>query len=308
MMGNRKIKYMILLALSIILFSCVYIVLPEGVEHEDDLEEITFWEGLATNIYHSEAGDLHIDITIQNKTGDWSTMQAVEETPAMLTDAEGNTFDCDTVFIGTGGHRLAPGFQMRGYSFGEADEYEIQPLYVECEDIESAEGSILTIDYKSYQGERDDYEPEKNEVEGSMEINLELIKTDLMYPIANPVEDLIKTTDTKFIALSDNEVVLLDIQRNDEGFIFTWENFNPTSFALKTHIGTPPVIGADGIIYGVYETLDLVSIPLTPAKEKLEWTTEVAVPKSIKGLYILLSVESNKPRTYLSYAVDITES
>jgi hypothetical protein len=76
---------------------------------------------------------------------------------------------------------------------------------------------------------------------------------------------------------------------------------------LKTHIGIPPVIGEDGIIYGAYVTIDMPEVPLTPAESKVEWTTEVAVPEEISGLYILLSVESKKPRTYLNYLLDITD-
>ncbi|MBK7319483.1 hypothetical protein [Candidatus Villigracilis affinis] len=83
--------------------------------------------------------------------------------------------------------------------------------------------------------------------------------------------------------------------------------FQPNEVPLKTHLGTPPVIGADGIIYGFYESLDIVPIPITPPNEKVEWTTEVAVPKDVTGFYILLSVESNKPRTYVNYLVDISD-
>lgn len=39
----------------------------------------------------------------------------------------------------------------------------------------------------------------------------------------------------------------------------------------------------------------------------MEWTTEVAISKDVSGLYILLSVESKKPRTYINYALEITE-
>jgi hypothetical protein len=39
----------------------------------------------------------------------------------------------------------------------------------------------------------------------------------------------------------------------------------------------------------------------------MEWTTEVVVPKDGKGFYILLSVESKKPRTYLNYVIDISD-
>ena len=86
-----------------------------------------------------------------------------------------------------------------------------------------------------------------------------------------------------------------------------WQNFNPTKFPLKTHIGIPPVTGTDGIIYGVYETLDITPVDITPPNENMEWTTEVSVPADGKGFYILLSVESNKPRTYKNYALDISD-
>jgi len=67
------------------------------------------------------------------------------------------------------------------------------------------------------------------------------------------------------------------------------------------------VIGSDGILYGVYESLDIAPIPITPPKGSMEWSTEVKAPKDVKGFYILLSVETNKPRTYKSYVLDITD-
>jgi hypothetical protein len=67
------------------------------------------------------------------------------------------------------------------------------------------------------------------------------------------------------------------------------------------------VIGNDGIIYGRYETPDMASPPLTPAGETMEWTTDVAVPQEVSGLYILLPVETNKQRYFVYYAIDITD-
>jgi hypothetical protein len=118
---------------------------------------------------------------------------------------------------------------------------------------------------------------------------------------------LIQNADISITALSENVINLLDAQRTDSGFLFNWQNFNPTKFPLKTHIGTPPVIGTDGIIYGFYESLDIVEIPLTPPNANVQWTTEVAAPKDVSGFYILLSVESNKPRTYVNYVIDISD-
>jgi hypothetical protein len=300
----------ILLISTVISLSCAYIVLPEGLEKlpEGTNAENAGWTGIVTNMSETDAKGLHIDITIRNDTGDWSTMRAVDGKPAVLTISDGKTTMCDTVFIGTGGHRLAPGFQMRGYTIEENDQPKIQLLYVECEEAVAAPGSKLVIDYVSFDGELDYYVEveETNKVEGKLELNLDEIITDLSYPIASSIDGLIQDPGVEITALSENVISLLDIQRTDSGFQFTWQNFNPSKFALKTHIGIPPVIGDDGIIYGVYETLDMPEVPLTPAEESVTWTTEVAIPEDVSGLYILLSVESKKPRTYLNYAIDIT--
>jgi len=308
-MNKKKILILALLACSFFTFACVYIVLPEGLEvpGETDGAGSGVWSALVTNIGMSESGDLHVDLTIRNDVGDWSTMRAVDGEPAVLTTGDGKTMNCDTVFVGTGGHRFAPGFQTRGYTVNENGELKTQTLYVECKGATVSAGSMLSINYESFNGILDDYDPEANKVEGVLELNLDEVVTDLTYPIALPVEGLIQNTDVSITGLSDNVVTLLDVQRTDAGFQFTWENFNPTKFPLKTHIGTPPVIGTDGIIYGVYETLDIVDIPITPANAKVDWMTEVAVPGDVKGFYILLSVESKKPRTYLSYVVDISD-
>jgi len=307
MMKAKKILIMALLAYIICFSACRYIVLPEGLETEEATVGSEGWGAEVTDVSKSEAGDLHIDITIRNDTGEWSTMQAAENKPAVLTSSDGNSVNCDTVFVGTGGHRFAPGFQLRGFTTGKEDAQETQLLYVECKGAEETAGSKLSIEYISFEGELDDYDPEANKAEGVLELNLDERAADLIYPVASPVDGLIQDASTSITALSDNVVSLLDTNRTETGIQFTWENSNPTKFALKTHIGNPPVIGEDGIIYGEYETLDMVSVPLTPANEKVEWTTEVAVPEDVKGFYILLSVESKKPRTYLNYAIDISD-
>jgi hypothetical protein len=67
------------------------------------------------------------------------------------------------------------------------------------------------------------------------------------------------------------------------------------------------VIGADGILYGYYESPDLASAPVTPPGDVAEWTTEVAVPAEVKGFYIMLSVEAKKGRTFVNHAIDISD-
>ncbi|MBL8064196.1 MAG: hypothetical protein JNK32_14300 [Anaerolineales bacterium] len=310
MMNVKKILTVGLLIYTLFISACVYVVLPEGLEApaaEEEGAELKVWNAIVTNVGKSDAGDLHIDITIRNDTGDWSTMQAVAGKPAVLTTSDGKSVNCDTVFVNTGGHRFAPGFQMRGYTIDDNGELKTQTLYVECKGVVDAAGSVLSIAYESFNGILDDYDPEANKAEGVLELNLDEAVTDLVYPIALPVEGLMHEPGVGIPALSENVVTLLDTQRTETGFLFTWQNFNPTKFPLKTHIGTPPVIGSDGIIYGFYESLDIVEIPLTPPNENAQWTTEVAVPQDASGFYILLSVESNKPRTYINYAVDISD-
>jgi hypothetical protein len=309
-MNVRKTLIAVLLVCTFFSFACVYVVLPEGLETPEAVvegAEQKTWNGIVTQVGTAESGDLHIDITIRNDMGDWSTMQAIADTPAVLTTSDGKSVNCDTVFIGTGGHRLAPGFQMRGYTTQDGEELETQLLYVECKGATASAGSTLAIDYVSYTGILDDYAPDANSAEGTLELNLDEVVTDLMYPIASPMDGLVKEAGTSITGLSDNVVTLLDAQRTETGIQFRWQNFNPTKFPLKTHIGIPPVIGADGIIYGPYETIDMAPIDITPPNQNMEWTTDVAAPADIKGFYVLLSVESKKPRTYINYVLDISD-
>jgi hypothetical protein len=137
-------------------------------------------------------------------------------------------------------------------------------------------------------------------------VNLDQVATDLNYPIAEPVEGLIQQPGTELIAINKVILTLTEAMRTDKGLQFKWQTSNPGEYPSYVHIGNPPVIGADGILYGFYESPDLTSVPITPAGEKAEWTTEVAVPQDVKGLYIMLSVESKKQRLFVNYAVDVT--
>lgn len=309
MMNVKKMLVLGLAAYTLFISACVYIVLPEGLEEPETINsaDAGTWNAVVTNVGKSDAGDLHVDITIRNDTNDWSTMRAVEGQSAVLTAGDGKTTNCDTVFVGTGGHRFAPGFQTRGYTVNDGGELKTQLLYVECKGVEALAGSSLSISYESFNGILDDYDPEANMVEGTLELNLDEVVNDLSYPIASPIDGLVHEPGVGIPGLSENVVTLLDTQRTDTGLQFTWQNFNPTKFPLKTHIGTPPVIGSDGIIYGYYESLDIAEIPLTPPGENAQWTTTVAAPADVKGFYILLSVESNKPRTYINYVIDISD-
>ena len=306
-MSIRKFISLALLAYALFSCACVYIVLPEGLDTMGASgKESSGWSAVATNVGKSEGGDLHVDFTIRNETGDWSAMKAAEGKPAVLTSG-GKSTDCETVFVSTGGHRLAPGFQMRGYTAGTKSEPVIQSIYVECAGVEAAPGSKLSIPYSYVTGQYNYYEQDKNKVDGKLEINLDDLAKDLVYPVDQPVDGLVQDASSEIVALNKVILTLTGVQRTDSGLQFAWKTSNPGAYPTYVHIGTPPVIGADGILYGFYETPDIVSIPITPAGDKAEWTSEVAVPQDVNGLYTLLSVETGKQRLFANYVLDITD-
>ena len=301
----RKFKVLIpFLVCALLQVACAYIVLPDDIDTATSAES-RGWSALATGVSASETGDLHIDLTVRNDTADWSAMQAAAK-PAVLTGADGKTTTCETVFVGTGGHRLAPGFQMRGYISGTKAEPAIQMLYVECPGEASATGSTLSFDYSYVTGEYNYYEQDANQGEGKIEVALDQLATDLQYPIAEPVDGLIQPADGPIVALNEVVLTLTEAVRTVDGLQFSWQTANPGEYPTYVHIGIPPVIGADGILYGLYESPDLESVPVTPGGDQAQWTTAVAVPQEVDGVYILLSVESKKQRLFTNYAVDIT--
>ena len=303
-MPTQKVLISALLC-ALLLSGCAYIVTPEP-EGTPVSKTPRGWSGSVTDVGKSDAGDLRIDITVKNETGDWSAMQAVAGKSALLT-AGGKTTNCDTVFVGTGGHRVAPGFQMRGFTAGTKAEPKTQLITVACKAAEAAPGSKLSIDYTYMTGEYNYYEQQANKASATMELNLDEVVKDLKYPVAAPVEGLIQKPGAAINAINDTALTLTGVTRTENGLQFKWQTSNPGEYPTYVHIGNPPVIGADGILYGVYESPDLASVPVTGAGKTAEWTTEVAVPQDVAGLYMLLSVESKKQRLFTNYAVDITD-
>ncbi len=248
-MRIRKKNLIQILLCSVFLYACAYIVTP-AVEVTPTSTSAKGWLALVTNVGTSSAGDLHIDITIRNETGDWSKMEAVAGRPAVLTSGGKNT-NCDTVFVSTGGNCLAPGFQMRGYTGGTEAEPKTQLLYVECKGAAAAPGSKLSIDY-SYVTGTYNYYVAAQPVNEKLVLNLDEVASDLKYPLADPVEGLIEKAGAKIVAINDCILTLTDAKRTDTGLEFAWETNNPGAYPTYVHIGTPPVIGSDGIIYGFY--------------------------------------------------------
>lgn len=304
-MSTIKKLVPIILSINLLISACVYIVLPEGLDMSKG-RAAGGWSAVVTGVSQTDAGDLHVDLAIRNETGDWSMLKPVDGQPAVLTSG-GTKHNCETVFVGTGGHRLAPGFQMRGYMSGSKSDPKVQLLYVECKGVQAGPGAKLAVNYLAYTGELDYYHQDDGQSSGTFELELDQVEAGLSYPVFEEIEGLIQQPDIEITALSDNIITLVDVQRSQEGFEFKWQNYNPTDFALKIHIGNPPVIGSDGIIYNLYEIMDLASTPLTPAKGSVEWTTRAAVPPEVSGCYILLSVESKNMRHYVNYAIDISD-
>lgn len=304
MMSTRKKNLIQILLCSFFLYACAYIVTP-AADLNTGSSTGKGWSALVTNVGASSAGDLHIDIAIRNDTGDWSTMQATAGHPAMLT-VGGKTKNCDTVFVSTGGNRLAPGFQMRGFTSGTKSEPKTQLLYVECKGASAAPGSKLSVEYGYVTGPYN-YYVSAIPVNATLELNLDQVAKDLKYPFTDAAPDLIEKASGKITAINDCVLTLTDVKRTDAGLEFAWETKNPGTYPTYVHIGTPPVIASDGILYGLYEDPTLADAPITLPGEKADWTTTVAVPKDATGLYILVSVETKQQKNFTSHAIDITD-
>lgn len=287
-------------------FACVYIVVPADLMVTPTSTASQGWGGVITNVGTSDTGDLHIDLAIRNDTQNWSAMQADEGKPAILTTSDGKRTNCDTVFVGTGGTSLAPGFQMRGYTGGTKKEPKTQLLYVECKGAASSSGSKLSIDYSYVTGDYDLHIPAVP-VKGTMTLELDSIAKDMKYPVATLVAELIDKPGDKINAINNSLLTLTDAKRTETGLELHWQAENPTDYPNYVQIGKPPVIGADGIIYGVYEDPSIAEATIALPKGKAEWTTIVAAPSGATGLYVLVSVETRQSKYFVSHAIDITD-
>jgi len=302
---SRTRKILLLLIGALLMPACAYIVLPEE-EGGLVLTGSGMWSAVATHIGQTGSGDLRIELAILNDTGDWSAMQAAAGKPAVLKAGDGAPVECEKVMVSTGGHRLAPGFQLRGFTTGTKAEPVMQLIYVECPGGEAGSGSTLSFDYTYVTGQYNYYYPENNKVEATLEVDLDEVVPDLEYPQALPVEGLVQQPGIGFTAINDVVLTLTGVERTPSGLKFLWQTVNPGEYPSYVHIGNPPVIGEDGILYGLYESPDIASVPITPAGDKAEWVTEAALPADIHGGYIMLSVETGKQRLFANYAVDVS--
>jgi hypothetical protein len=195
---------------------------------------------------------------------------------------------------------------MRGYTGGKKYEPKIQLLYVECKGVKASSGSKLSIEYNYVTGPYDLHVPSVP-VYATMVLDLDQVAGDVKYPIATPVEGLIEKVGDKINAINSFTLTLTDAKRTDTGLELHWQDYNPSDYPNYVHIGTPPVIGADGIIYGRYEDPSIAEPTIALSKSTGEWTTTVAVPNNVTGLYVLVSVEIRQSMYYISHVVDITD-
>jgi hypothetical protein len=108
-------------------------------------------------------------------------------------------------------------------------------------------------------------------------------------------------------AINDNTLTLTTAERTAEGLELSWHTENPTKYPVYVHIGIPPVVGSDGVIYGRYQSPHLADTPITPANGSADWTTSVAVPADVHGLYVMPAVETEQQKNFRSHAIDITD-
>jgi len=304
-MGIKKLLFSIAL-FALLSVACRYIVIPPDLLATPTSVTSKGWSGVVTDISETNAGNLHIDLTIRNDTQDWSAMQADQGKPATLTTSDGKKNSCTDVFISTGGISLAPGFQMRGYTSGTKSSTKIQLLYIECKGTVLSPGSKISIGYSYITGAYDLHVPSVP-VNGTMVLDLDSVTKDLKYPVATPLPGLIEKVGDKINAINNFTLTLTDVKRTDTGLVLNWQDYNPSDYANYVHIGTPPVIGADGVIYGLYEDPSIADATIALPKATAAWTTSVVVPNNITNLYVLVSVETRQSKYFVSHVIDITD-
>jgi hypothetical protein len=304
-------------AVGLVATACGYIVPP--------IEEITpppafkdlGWAGTVNGV-SSANGGLHVDLSIENRTGDFSAMD-VTKSKASVTSG-GSKTDCGTVFVGTSpfvnnaGWFIPSGFAMSGYTKGPVTKQVKQALYVECAGVSPAAGQKLVIDYTYITGPFNYYvASDKHTAE--MTLDLGKVVKGQKYPVS---EANIGATIEKFDAVLEGinhlTVQLKDAKRTDTGLEFTWEVNNPIAGQdhAYMHIGYPPVLGSDGILYGPYVSPHQATYGdngtdlRAPALGKVTFTTTVTVPKEVTGLYVIVPEETKQAKYFVDHVIDIT--
>ncbi len=259
------------------------------------------WTLIPLNVASTAEGKLHVDMALRNDTGLWSAM-AAEDKPATLVTNAGKTLPCDTVKVSSGGHYIPPGFQFRGYTL---KDNSVQLLSVECGGADPY-GAKITVPYTYVTGEYDYYAQEKGKAAGTLEADLGKVQATLTYPVAAADAPKVRSVTEPIAALNDTTLTNTGVSRTDEGIALKWTVTNPGEYDTKVHVGEPPVLGNDGIIYGARVSPDIVDQPFSPGKGSIEFGTQVKVPRDVAGLFLLLSVEETRERLFANYLIDLS--
>jgi hypothetical protein len=307
-MNLRKLMAAVI-ACGLLATGCDYIVPPIGDVTPTPGAADNGWAGIVNKVADAN-GALHVDLSIVNDTGDWSAMDIASST-AKLTDSQGKSRDCETVFVGTsvfvndGGTYLPTGFVMKGYTGGTQAAPKTQLLYVECKGASASGGGKLAINYTYITGAFNYYVPSKEKT-AVMNLDLGKVVADTKYPVADAAKVLsVAKVGEAMTGINGCAVKLVAAKRTDTGLELDWDSANPTQYPAYIHIGNPPVIGTDGIVYGVYQSPHLAIVPVTPSLGDAQWTTKVTAPKDISGYYVLVPLETQQQKYFVDHLIDI---
>ena len=301
----KAVRAALALSCAVALAGCGYVVTPQDEATPTPAIAGGEWSAVATKVEEA-SGALHVDLSIRNDTGDWSAMGIGDGGSVKLVGSNGDSTACATAFVGTGGTSLPPGFIMRGYTGGTKAAPETQLLTVECAGGAKAAGSKLAINYSYTAGDFNYYRPATPRT-ATLQVDLDAPAADLTYPVAVASDLVVAKVGEPIEAINKNTLTLTAVNRTADTIEFTWDTKNPTKYPVYVHIGIPPVIGSDGVMYGRYESPHLADTPITPANGSAEWKTSVTVPAEVTGLYVLPSVESKQQKNFTSHAIDITD-
>ena len=246
------------------------------------------WTAVATKV-DAAAGGLHVDVTItqRHRSVERDAGDGRHSRPSSRR-ATASRPTAPTVFVGTGGTYLAPGFQVRGYTGGTKTKPETQLLYVECAGAALAAGSKLSVAYGYVTGEFNYYTP-PTPTSAKLEIDLDTVAADLTYPVAAPVAGVIEPADTKIVAINNCTLTLTGATADRRlASISGGRRTTPPSTRSTSTSATRPSSGRTASSTGS------TRVPTSRTRRSrrpggsAHWTTTVAVPADVTGLYILV--------------------
>jgi hypothetical protein len=301
--GTRSLgARVIAVACALAVTGCGYVVIPEDRATPTPAIAVGEWSAMATAVQAVEGG-LQVDVALRNDTGEWSAFEIADTGAVTLVDASGGRTPCGTAFVGTGGQSLAPGLIIRGYTAGTKSKPVTRLLSVTCEGAALAPGSGLEVAYSYTTGDFNYYRPVPPRT-ANLRVDLDALAQPT-YP-GTPAEGLmVAKVGEPIEAINDNTLTLTAAERTAEGFEFTWHTENPSEYPVYVHIGIPPVVGSDGVIYGRYLSPHRADTPITPANGFADWTTSVDVPADVQGLFVMPAVETEQQKNFRSHAIDL---